>query len=104
MAVIISPIPCAVDIESISRNFERVAPRYIAPQESHLASPQSLPTLWSIKECLYKYSGVKGITLLEDIRVMEIEQEHFIGSVTPHNITIHGCVESLLDHVLVYIG
>ncbi len=96
VAVIISPQPCAIDIESLSRNFERVASRYQSPSE--LKFP--LETLWSIKEALYKFACRKELNLLNDIKVTSLNQEHFEATITPNNHPIHGTVTQIFDHTL----
>ena len=71
-AVAVGEHRCGIDIESISRNFERVAARYISTAEEAL--PESSHTLfrvllWSAKEAIYKYLSLSGIDFLEDIRI-----------------------------------
>ncbi|MFR9586053.1 MAG: 4'-phosphopantetheinyl transferase superfamily protein [Rikenellaceae bacterium] len=104
VAVIISPYRCAIDIETLSRDFNRVASRYISPDEAALSSsPDHLALAWSAKEALYKFAGRKQLTLLSDIRLTQLEDGHFEGSITPHHTTHRGVATTLLGHSLVYI-
>lgn len=71
-AVILSRRPCAVDIECTGRDFRRVAPRFVAPEEAALPCSGEelfLPVLWCVKETLYKFSGRKELDLREDLRL-----------------------------------
>ncbi len=106
VAVIVSPQRCAIDIESLSRNFERVSSRYISPLEKSLLTQgaTSRALIWSIKETLYKYAGVKELDLLNGLRVSVLTHADFVGSIDPHIEPIHGSVATLFDHSLAYIG
>ncbi len=106
VAVILSKVRCAVDIESLTRNFERVASRYISPRESLLQEDiESLrPKLWSIKESLYKYGGVEGLDLLSDIEIIRLEGESFEALTKTEQEPIVGSVVELFSHTLAYVG
>ena len=56
VAVCLSDVPCAVDIEPETRDFSRAAPRYM-----------------SAKEALYKYARRPGLDLLHDLRVEAVD-------------------------------
>lgn len=74
VAVCISDRPCAVDIESVSRSFSRLVPRYMTPEEQVLSSSPLLPAaVWCAKECLYKYAGKGGLDLLRDLHVEAVD-------------------------------
>ena len=71
-AVLMAGAPCGVDIESLDRNFSRIAARYISPAEAALAesSDELFPAVvWCAKEVMYKMSGQDGLDLLEDLKV-----------------------------------
>lgn len=73
-AVCISDRPCAVDIESLSRNFTLAGPRYMTPSERLLSSePYLAAAVWCAKECLYKYAGREGLDLLRDLSVEHVD-------------------------------
>ena len=64
VAVIISDQRCAIDIERLDRNFERVATRYLNPDEEALSDDSRLRAVaWCAKEVLYKYAGERGLDL-----------------------------------------
>lgn len=67
--------PCAVDIESADREFERVAARYLTHDERILGDSFAdwLCVAWCAKECLYKLSGERGIDLLRDLRLTAVD-------------------------------
>ncbi len=92
VAVVISDRACGVDIESIDRDFGRVASRYVTPAEEMLDSGTTplLPLLWSAKEGLYKVSGVEGLDFTRDISVTQIDPVECIayGYISDHDQTI----------------
>ena len=72
-AVAIGNTRCGIDIELLTRNFERIATRYISPEEAQLAEsahPLFKPLLWSAKEAIYKYVATEGVDFTEDIRIV----------------------------------
>ena len=70
VAVAIAEAPCALDIERIDRNFGRILPRYLAPDEQALCNDPLFPAIaWCAKETLYKYAGVPGCDLRHDLRI-----------------------------------
>ena len=74
VAVALSDAPCAVDIESLGRDFGRVASRYMAGAEAALCSDPRWPAvLWSAKECLYKYAVRRELDLLRDLRIEQVD-------------------------------
>ena len=106
VAVIISPERCAVDIERLDRNFERVAARYIRPEEQALSRDERLPAvLWCAKETLYKFSGERGLDFLRDVKVLDvdIEQARVVGQIKD-NPPVKMQVEFHSDNVVVYVG
>lgn len=74
IAVVLSDTPCAVDIESLDRPFERLASRYLSPAEARLSDkPHWLALVWCAKETLYKFAGRRGLDLLHDLRIEEAD-------------------------------
>lgn len=74
VAVIVSDSPCAIDIESRTRDFGRVLSRYLSPQEQALsAHPDFRAVAWCAKECLYKYHRRGGIDLLRDLQITAVD-------------------------------
>lgn len=77
-AVAIGKAKCGIDIELLTRNFERVASRYISPEEAQLPEsthPLFTPLLWSAKEAIYKYSASEGVDFHKDIKVTAINMD-----------------------------
>lgn len=84
VAVRISPHRCAVDIELRDRDFRRVAPRYMTPAEEALSSdPRLHGIVWCAKEALYKYAGLRGLSLRDDLHVeaVDLEAGHATGRI-----------------------
>jgi len=75
--VIFSPgEPCAVDIERLDRNFDRVSSRYISNSEMQLPCSREAwfpVALWCAKETLYKQAGMEGVDFRDDIRIETID-------------------------------
>lgn len=72
VAVIISEHRCAIDIEELGRNFERVSPHFLREEELALCGDDAefLAAAWCAKETLYKYHRTGGISLLDDITIL----------------------------------
>lgn len=74
VAVLFSEQRCAVDVERLDRNFQRIKEKYLTAEEQRLGGDvHFLATAWSAKEALYKYAGEPGLGLLEDIRLLSYE-------------------------------
>ena len=74
VAVALSEHPCAVDIELLSRDFSRVASRFVTPDEARLAEDgRLLAAIWCGKEALYKYAGRRQIDWLRDLRIESVD-------------------------------
>ncbi len=74
VAVMVSDRPCAVDIESLSRNFDKVMRRYLSDEERALSPHPDFPAAaWCAKEALYKYCRGGGLNLLSDIRIVAVD-------------------------------
>ena len=70
VAVCISRQRCAVDIESVSRNFGAALARCMTPRERTLSTDERLgAALWCAKEALYKYSGRRELDFRKDLRI-----------------------------------
>lgn len=73
-AVVMSDAPCAVDTEPIERNFERVAPRFMRPEERALSDDRRLTAaVWCAKEVLHKLSGRCSSDMLRDLHVVSVD-------------------------------
>ena len=76
VAVCISAKPCAVDVESVDRDFSRALPRYLSPEERLLSTCPLFPAVaWCAKEALYKFSGRTGLDLLRDLHLEDFDAE-----------------------------
>lgn len=104
VAIILSDSACAIDIESISRDFKRVSSRYVTPSEALLLpnEPLLLPILWSAKEVLYKLSSLDGLDLLKDINILSIEGNLIRGRVEGCDGEVAMSYEIRNGHVIVH--
>ncbi len=74
VAVLFSDRQCAVDVERLDRNFQRIKAKYLTAEEQRLGDDvRFLAAAWSAKEALYKYAGEPGLDLLEDLHVLAYE-------------------------------
>ncbi len=104
VAVIVSPVRAAIDIESLNRGFDRIASRYLSDSEAQLGQDEKLMAkVWCIKETAYKFAGRKGLRLLEDIRVASIEGEEFTATLAGGEWFVGEVVE-MDDHILAFVG
>ena len=70
VAVLFSKGACAVDIESVERDFRRVASRYLSAEEQALAERYDIfAEMWSAKEALYKYYKKGRLDLVKHISI-----------------------------------
>lgn len=97
VAVALSDRPCAVDIESLSRNFDRIVSRFASLRELSLDGGEYLlPALWCGKEALYKYSGRQGVDWIRDLRIESLDwsRGRMVGRIADGNpVAIDLCVE-----------
>ena len=70
VAVAIADCPVGIDIESVTRDFDRVAPRYMTEAEQSLAADENWACfVWCAKEAMYKLYGRRGVELRCELRV-----------------------------------
>lgn len=70
VAVAIGSRRVGVDIERRDRGFDRVRAKYMSPTEASLSTADWWPAaVWCAKEAMYKYYGVRGVELVEDLVV-----------------------------------
>lgn len=106
-AVMVSPRPCAVDVEHADRDFSRAAPRYISESESRLpdGGRKDFPAaVWCAKEAMYKYSERTELSLLDDIRIVSSDlargsMEGFVGD-RRTNINIVRCGGYIIAYII----
>ena len=76
VAVAIADNPVGVDIESLSRDFDRVAPRYMTEAEIALSEDRRWACfVWCAKEAMYKLYGRRGVELRGELRVDSFDNE-----------------------------
>ncbi len=72
VAVMYSPDRCAIDVESLSRDFSGISRRYLNDVELGIVSSfgqDGLAAAWCVKEAVYKYIGRPQAGLLRDIAI-----------------------------------
>ncbi len=93
VAVVLSTKQCAIDIELLSRNFERVRSRYISDRESQIVDnvEYGLAISWCAKEMAYKFAGVEGLDFIRDIEILSIDK-------TPEIVKVRVLEKILISH------
>ena len=80
VAVAIADCRVGVDVELIDRDFDRVQSRYMSDSEASLSSASWWSAaVWSAKEAMFKYYGVRGIELLSDLRIERYDAERGVA-------------------------
>lgn len=105
VAVVLSDRACAVDVERKDRDVERISERFITPDERKLCNrPEELVALWSARECYYKLRQDRSLSMLTDIRVVELDLT--AGRVTVEDNRMQSAtlrIEEREEHFVVYI-
>ena len=81
VAVMYSPKRCAIDIESLWRNFDKIAPRFLSDAERKIEGsdhPLFAAAAWCVKEAVYKYSGIRQAEFLRDIAITECDWQNMV--------------------------
>ena len=109
VAVMLSEGRCGVDIESLGRNFSKVASRYLPHEErerlAEIAGESFEALMWSAKEALDKYGASEGLDFLQDMVVTDIDpteqtlSAELYGLATP---PVH--YQFVDDHILCYVS
>lgn len=76
VAVAVADEPVGVDIESLDRDFARVAPRYMTEEEMALSEDERWSCfVWCAKEAMYKLYGRRGVELRGQLRVESFDSD-----------------------------
>lgn len=105
--LILSNNPCAIDIESTERNFDRAASRFISPIERELSEsnhPLFKPFMWCAKETLYKLSCRDALNFNEDLRVESIDftAMEALGKIVPLEKRVELEIELFNRYIITY--
>ena len=93
-AVCLDRRPCAVDIDSLQRDYHKLSGRYLSPQEqvSFQGDSHKLALSWMAKEAMFKLMGRENVIFAEQLRVF-IGQSisnfgYFYGEYLPTNTRV----------------
>ncbi len=106
VAVILSEEPCAVDIESLDRDFSKAFERYLTPSEQALSTDMHYPAVaWCAKEALYKLHrrGIDDITRELSIIEADLMNGRLRGSIKG-SAPIDILVRKVEGHIVATIG
>ena len=106
IALLSSPEPCGIDIEIVSPKVERIAHKFLKPDEADTAlrgvNPETLYVYWCAKEALYKVYGHKGVSLKDNITVQPFIYSEGGGKITAvlhhENITFEKTIHYVRHH------
>ncbi len=81
VALLVSDSRCAVDIEPAERNCAKAKSRFISSAEEQIiAQDADLCRAWCAKEALYKFAGTEGLSLKDDIKIIELYPDYLIAT------------------------
>lgn len=79
VAVAIADEPVGVDIEYLTRDFDRVKERYMSATELALSTDSLWACYaWCAKEAIYKLCGRRGLELREELLIEEFDRERMV--------------------------
>jgi phosphopantetheinyl transferase len=81
VVVFISKLNCGVDVETINRDTDRIAKRFLHPSEMENIQKSDQPKLlqllyWCAKEAVFKCSPQKGVQFNEQILIYPFNMNH----------------------------
>ena len=86
VAVLAGPKPCGVDIQVLVPKIERLAPKFMRPEELESLSPatrlEHLHVYWGAKEALYKAYGRRQLDFKTHIHIRPFEYDLRSGLAT----------------------
>ena len=108
-------VKCAIDVESIDRNFENVRSRYLSDKEMKAIGligvegqqrNNLLCQAWCAKEAMYKYAGRDSIDLIENLYLTSLNDDEICGFIQSDGETtaITMKIIKLNDSFMVVIG
>lgn len=104
-AVVISPSPCAVDIEREDRDVSRVAERFFSARERELATDnRSCVAVWCARECYYKYRRNRKLDILSGVHVTALDFERGVVTAEDNSgLVLEMKIEQTAEHIVVYV-
>jgi phosphopantetheinyl transferase len=105
-AVVVSDSRCAVDIERADRDLSRVAARFFTDRERQLAAEcgNGEVAIWCARECYYKFRRDKGLDILADICVTDMDLRR--GEIVVEDSRgeeVKMKIEQTAEHIVVYV-
>lgn len=92
VAVVVADCPVGVDIENLTRDFDRVASRYMTESEQGLVADENWACyVWCAKEAMYKLYGRRGVELRGELRVESFDSD---------SMTIYGSMVDMAPAVV----
>lgn len=90
-----------IDIERLSDRVERIASRFIRPDEAVATTNEKL-LLWSAKEAVYKLFSEDNL-LFHDMRLIAIHEHHVQMENVRRQVVVDVAYEFTADYVLTYV-
>jgi phosphopantetheinyl transferase len=93
-AAMVSDTPCGVDIQVYSETVQRIADRFLTPEDLVIIQKfrNTLPyyhLFWGAKECIYKAYGKRKLGFREHIFITSINPEQGVGLGEIRYVDIH---------------
>ena len=104
-AVVISDIPCAVDVERRDRDVSHVASRFFTEREREFATDGAAQVaVWCAHECYYKYCRNKQLDILNDIEVTGLDLSGgYVTAEVKNGLVLKMRIEQTAEHIVVYV-
>ena len=106
VAVLFSDGACAIDIESVERDFRKVANHYLSAEEQRLAERYDLyAEMWSAKEALYKFYRRGGLNYVSDVVILgyDASSHSFAASICGGD-RVNVTMQKEANHIIALIG
>jgi 4'-phosphopantetheinyl transferase len=98
--IVLSGENAGADVESLSRDTDKIASRFLSEEELQNITVTSDPKLsriiyWSAKEAAYKYASIEGLEFKSHIKIqpflVSMDGGHFEGMISQNNFQMNIC-------------
>lgn len=102
VVLMISDVPCGVDIENSKRDFSRVSKRFLSIDELSWMNDDDVALAWSIKEAAYKMIGVADIDFATMFLIRRIDRTNSLSILTYNEVEYQLSITSWEQYNIVY--
>jgi phosphopantetheinyl transferase len=98
----------AIDIDFVRPNIQKILPKFIHESEKPWVKKDDLliqMKLWSMKEALYKHYQKRGIIFAEQLIILPLENDRFLGQIfgvaQPYQIKLKSKMHPKLNNLII---